>query len=482
MIGSGMSGTNGGHKPVMQSMRKLTSCDFQMSPEQREKWDAVQSYMAWAVPGFQYVWTKMLAQENKAGRTNFLPVWNNERKPDGTYHIPVAATDGQNVILNPDTYFNLPLQQCAFANCHEILHAVCEDVQVRHVWMQQGYVPMSDGTRLPFEDETFQQAADFVRNGLLVSSQIGQPLPGAHLDKNINGSEKLIDIYQKVYTKKHEDDGNEGDDENGPSQSGDNGQGGGEGDPGEDGQQGPSNPGGFDVVCDPGAGNPTQSISDAAAQHSPAQWRIETQTMQELERQQRGSLPAHMARMFESILKPEVYWLDHIETLIKRGVGSGEYDWREPDPWFIGRDIYLPRATGAQAGWIVIWGDTSGSRSDAELASNLAELAGMLDDVAPSRLTVIWCDADIDYIDEITDPMDLEAVKARGSGGGGGTSYAPVRDWIDAQIDTPDLFIAFTDGVVDFPDVEPRYPVIWASSTDNTYPFGQVVRVNKKTR
>ena len=182
-----MSGTNGGHKPVMQSMRKLTSCDFQMSPEQREKWDAVQSYMAWAVPGFQ------------------------------------------NVILNPDTYFNLPLQQCAFANCHEILHAVCEDVQVRHVWMQQGYVPMSDGTRLPFEDETFQQVADFVRNGLLVSSQIGQPLPGAHLDKNINGSEKLIDIYQKVYTKKHEDDGNEGDDENGPSQSGDNGQGGGEG-------------------------------------------------------------------------------------------------------------------------------------------------------------------------------------------------------------------------------------------------------------
>src|SRR2546430_7202314 len=32
-----------------------------------------------------------------------------------------------------------------------------------------------------------------------------------------------------------------------------------------------------------------------------------------------------------------------------------------------------PSPTGQGAGWIVIWGDTSSSRSDPELASNMAE-------------------------------------------------------------------------------------------------------------
>jgi len=125
-----------------------------------------------------------------------------------------------------------------------------------------------------------------------------------------------------------------------------------------------------------------------------------------------------------------------------------------------------------------VWGDTSGSRSDQEITSNLAELAGILDSVHPKRLTVIWCDAAIDYIDEVEDPMDLQNIKARGLAGGGGTSMMPVLDWIANEFETPDLFIAFTDGAVTFPRREPSYPVIWASSTDAPYPFGQTVRVS----
>ncbi len=110
----------------------------------------------------------------------------------------------------------------------------------------------------------------------------------------------------------------------------------------------------------------------------------------------------------------------------------------------------------------------------------MAELAGIMEDVNPQRLTVLWCDAKVHYVDELTDPMDLAHIQARGTGGHGGTSMQPVLDWIAEQDEVPDLFIGFTDGYVSFPEREPRFPVIWASSTDQPYPWGQVVRVNKR--
>ena len=38
--------------------------------------------------------------------------------------------------------------------------------------------------------------------------------------------------------------------------------------------------------------------------------------------------------------------------------------------------------------------------------------------------------------------------------------------------------IALTDGYVTFPEAEPDFMMIWASTTDIEYPFGDVVRIN----
>jgi predicted metal-dependent peptidase len=188
-----------------------------------------------------------------------------------------------------------------------------------------------------------------------------------------------------------------------------------------------------------------------------------------------------LKRMFEQLLEPEINWKEHIKTLINRIGTSGGFNWKQPDEWWVPHDFFAPKRSGKGAGWIVIWGDTSGSRSDKELGSNLNELAGILEDVNPARLTVLWCDAAIDHVDEIADAADVATIKARGTGGGGGTSVHPVFDWIleNSAGAEPDLFIGFTDGEVGFPD-QPKYPVIWASSTDAEYPYGSVVRVLKK--
>jgi len=165
--------------------------------------------------------------------------------------------------------------------------------------------------------------------------------------------------------------------------------------------------------------------------------------------------------------------------MCKRIMGSGSYNWKRPDRRFIGRDLWLPGKGGEGAGWLVIWGDTSGSISEGELNRYMGEMRGMIEDVHPRRLTIVWCDAKIHHIDEVTDLSDLEHIKARGVGGRGGTAIEPVWDWISENRDgPPDMFIGMTDGEFNFP-AQPEYPIVWASvGNKKNFDYGEVVSIN----
>jgi predicted metal-dependent peptidase len=109
----------------------------------------------------------------------------------------------------------------------------------------------------------------------------------------------------------------------------------------------------------------------------------------------------------------------------------------------------MPSRSGNGAGWIVCWGDTSGSIGEDELCKYLAELGAIVDDCQPQRITVVWCDDAIHHIDEIEEASDLETIKHAGTqGGGGGTDCMPVFDWIAEHTEKPEVFIGFTDGYV----------------------------------
>jgi predicted metal-dependent peptidase len=201
------------------------------------------------------------------------------------------------------------------------------------------------------------------------------------------------------------------------------------------------------------------------------------------EQRNRGHVPAGIKRMFEEILNPEVPWQDHLRTAVGRVAGSGGRNWSRPNRRFIGRDIYLPSPTGFTAGWVVVWGDTSGSISKKELCAYLAELSAILSDTKPKRLTVLWCDAKIHYVDELTGVHDLADITHRGVGGGGGTSVKPCFDWIrENSHEVPDMFIGFTDCCVDFP-TEPDYPVIWACvDKEAKPPYGEFIPINQRAQ
>jgi predicted metal-dependent peptidase len=419
-----------------------------LTPKQESQWGDTTSMMAWTAPGFRHIWYKMLSETHNNGGSQYTAVMSRD--------VPCAATDGKNMILNPDTFFEFSLPERVFVAAHEIVHNVYGDVELLHRCQSTGCVPLHDGSSLPFDSATMQKAMDLRINALLKSSRIGKPPEVGHFDDAMTGEESVLDVYAKHYKKKP--DGEDGD-EDGPGGKG-------------------QNPGGFDTLMKPGQST-GQNAQQAASQRNPQQWAVEIAAAQTIEQMRsQGKIAAALKRMFKELLEPEVPWTDHIQTIINRVGSSGGWDWRVPDPWFIGRDIYQPSKTGRGAGWIVVWGDTSGSRGDDEIASNIAELASIIEDVNPARLTLIWCDAAIEdgSVIELDSGSDLRGLKPVG---GGGTEVEPVYAWIAESMETPDLFIGFTDGYVTFPR-EPKYPVIWASSTAVQYPYGEVVKVNRR--
>jgi predicted metal-dependent peptidase len=112
----------------------------------------------------------------------------------------------------------------------------------------------------------------------------------------------------------------------------------------------------------------------------------------------------------------------------------------------------------------------------------MAELEAIIEDVKPKRLTILWCDSAISFVDECESAADLHAVKCRGVGGGGGTSVKPVFDWIhDNAHEPPDMFIGLTDCCVTFPTNEPPCPMIWACvDKDGKAPYGEMVYINQR--
>src|SRR6185312_415841 len=159
-----------------------------LTPQQKAQWGDTMSLMTWTCPGFRHLFYKLLT--NNRGEIAAVP----------SRDCPIAATDGLNIIINPDRFFSLPLPQRVFAIGHEIVHNVFNDVQFLHRCALAGQVPMSDGTTRPFINKMMQYAMDYRINALLVDSKIGQPLPGICLDPAVGkADESVVDIYKKIY-------------------------------------------------------------------------------------------------------------------------------------------------------------------------------------------------------------------------------------------------------------------------------------------
>lgn len=454
-------------------MKRANFKSVTLNPVHQKKWDETLAAANWVMPHCIHLLYSMMVPKGRKMAALFT-----EEMPKNVY----AATDGFQIIFKPSEYFELPLMQRVFAVGHEVMHNVFDHCGVGYRLRKQGIVTW-EGRTLPYDPGLANIVQDLIINDGLIESRIGEFNAAWLHDTSIaTYKDSWIEVYFKVAKQAKKQGGGTG-----------KGQGQGQGNPqpgDEDGGQGDGPPmpgkGQFDMHLDPGAGGSGSGDedegnlggNDGPPQRSEQEWQQAIAAAAAVGRAQ-GKLPAAMELMFGQLLEPKVDWKDHIRSLISRKVGSGGYDFRRPDRRLIVRDIVAPGRSGYGANLVVIGMDSSGSIfCDPTLIDRwLGELGGIMEDVAPKEVHVVWCDAAVKRVDTLTDPGDIAEVQRQGASGGGGTSFIPVFDYITEHDLNPDCLVYLTDGDGSFPAEAPRYAVIWGDITNSPqkYPWGDVV-------
>lgn len=407
-----------------------------MTATQEKLWSDTRVALLWHAPAFAHIFYTMMDNTPSKHIAYF------------TEAVPIAATDGESLLLNPKTFFKYNLNERVFICVHEIMHCIWNHCGLMHQFYQRGKVAYNDGTSLPYNPQVMNVATDLVINDALIESKIGQfSKDWLHNTSIANGNDSAIDAYKKVFKE---------------SKAG----------------KKPIAGVSFDEHLAPGTLK-GKDPRTAAGDRNEAQWKAEVAAGVASAKAQ-GKMPGNLDRLLKELMEPQVAWQEHIQALFARKLGGGSYSWRAPDRRLIVRDIYSPGRSGFGCGTVVVGADTSGSIGDATLNMFFAEVAGMLEDLRPQRLVIVWCDASVNRVDELEDAMDLNNVRCKGAPGGGGTAFEPVFAEIEKMGLEPDALVYLTDGYGSFPKREPKYPVIWGSISPKDavkYPFGDVVLI-----
>ncbi|MBN2886602.1 MAG: hypothetical protein JXM75_07860 [Chromatiaceae bacterium] len=186
-----------------------------------------------------------------------------------------------------------------------------------------------------------------------------------------------------------------------------------------------------------------------------------------------GRLGGELARLVDHLLRPALPWRELLAHHLSR-LGRDDYSYQRPARRE--GDFILPALRGERVE-LVVGLDTSGSIREQELAAFIAELDALKGQVR-ARLSVLPCDAELSPEAPLQcEPWERTPWPAR-LGGGGGTRFTPVFDWVERWGPRPDLLLYFTDARGDFPARAPDYPVLWLVKGGAEVPWGERIQLN----
>lgn len=188
---------------------------------------------------------------------------------------------------------------------------------------------------------------------------------------------------------------------------------------------------------------------------------------------QSGRLPGSWQRLLKQQIAPQLSW----RALLARyllALARDDYSFQRPARRE--GEALLPRLSSSLLEVVVVL-DTSGSIGADELAQFGAEIDALKAEVR-ARVTIHACDSGLapegPWIFEPWQRVELPARIA----GGGGTSFAPVFEWIAQQGARPDALVYFTDAEGEFPPHAPAYPVLWIVKGRAPVPWGERIQLN----
>lgn len=318
--------------------------------------------------------------------------------------IPTAATNGLEVIYNPDFFDSLSFEEQVFVVAHETWH-----VAYNHF--------LRKGDR---DDIRWNMAGDHVINLRLKKENYTVP-EGALCDPHFDNM-----MTEEVY-------------EHMPP-----------------GLPGPSIFMGGDIIYElPDGMNPQEYA--ATVQETIVRAKLESEKAEK----HIGEIPGEISKMIDRLLNPILPW----PTLLNRFLqdfAKDDYSWNRPNKRFH-PEFYLPNQYSETIKHIVIAIDTSGSISVDEFREMLTEIQSIKDTFHPEKMTVIQCDARIQQIidlEEFDHILDMELK------GGGGTRIDPVMEY--CRKEEPTCLIYFSDLHFHLPgNGPPLSPIIWVCTSNH---------------
>jgi predicted metal-dependent peptidase len=185
-----------------------------------------------------------------------------------------------------------------------------------------------------------------------------------------------------------------------------------------------------------------------------------------------GSLPGSIKRLMDELTAPKVNWRGVLRRFATERTND-DYSWAKPNRAYLSLGYILPALYSEGINDITTVIDTSGSIDAATLNAFGSEIADIKASLRPRTTRVIYCDTDVNHVNEFEeyDEPDFSPY------GGGGTDFRPPFKWLEERSIQPNCLVYLTDGYGSFPDSSPEYPVLWLMTSDVTPPWGESVRV-----
>lgn len=379
---------------------------------------------------------------------------------------PTFSTDGRTLRINPKFLDTLTEPELQTVMAHEVMHCAllhpyrlgARDLQRFNIAADYAINNFLDNTNK--EAETKGRTPPFVFTG---------PLAKVYLDHQYDGL-SAEEIYHRLMSPP---------------------QGGGGGNQSQSPSSSPSAPGAGQPGTKPGAGqgNGKPSPQPPAGAASPgeftegaadeatrdqceSEWKVAAQQAA-LGAKAKGRLPAEAERYIEELLNPKLPWQEILRQFLT-ATAKNDYSWTRPNRRYASAGVILPGMHSPRLGKIVVAVDTSGSIGQEEFNNFMSEVQGILFNCHPEKFILAQCDATLHDWQELDVFADVATIKCKG---GGGTNFKPVFERADedcAAGEPPAALVYLTDLEGTFPDVEPGYPVLWASTNtkEEQAPFG----------
>jgi predicted metal-dependent peptidase len=186
-----------------------------------------------------------------------------------------------------------------------------------------------------------------------------------------------------------------------------------------------------------------------------------------------GRLSSSWLRLIDDLIQPQLPWRQLLARYLV-SMARDDYSFQRPSRREGG--ALLPRLSSGEADLHIVL-DTSGSIRNDELAQFVTEVDALKGQIS-ARVTVHACDEQLDsrgpWRFQPWEPLALP----RELGGGAGTRFGPVFDWLAGQGLRPDLLVYFTDAEGEFPCDAPGYPVVWLVKGAGKVPWGERIQLN----